>query len=596
MSRSSVRIKFAARPWFLLGKRIAASYLTVLLFATLSGAIANANPAAITPIQQCTLTGTEVFSDHYSPTLRPQPETDGIERWISFVDVVFVFGPPSGVIGEVWLGANRCFGFYFSPPRRLLGDPALHDSYLDPEWSPDGRFLAYTKTDASGTNSSVYIQEFERDLSGVDIAVASTPVGAPMLVADGSGGIHHRHPTWNPDGTALAFDSDMNQTSINVYSVDVDPSAQTHGSPVQRTTTDEGHAEFSPSWSPDGTRIAYMTNALGLFQIAVLNLATSETILFPIFGTTRANPAWSRDGNFIYFETASLLTGNPVIAKIQVDTGEIQELSLRPPDPAAPTVSRKGVLDPSGALDEYVAFSGQGPGGIPGPSGTQIWRAQFLVAPPARASAFTLPPHDEINLHSDKPWCLYLEAVDLTFDLTDVNPTTVQLLSTGTGSVDRIPAVTGKPIVIADRNLNGIPEMPLCFAKEDLRRLLSAITKKTDVPLTCQGNLTDGRRFSASLTVEVKGGDGPIEASVYPNPFNPAATLTFHTRIPGPVTVSVFDLTGRRVYTLLDRAILPVGYHDIAVDGSRARLASGVYFYRIDAPGMVARGRFAIAK
>ena len=225
MSRSSVRIKFAARPWFLLGKRIAASYLTVLLFATLSGAIANANPAAITPIQQCTLTGTEVFSDHYSPTLRPQPETDGIERWISFVDVVFVFGPPSGVIGEVWLGANRCFGFYFSPPRRLLGDPALHDSYLDPEWGPDGRFLAYTKTDASGTNSSVYIQEFERDLSGVDIAVASTPVGAPMLVADGSGGIHHRHPTWNPDGTALAFDSDMNQTSINVYSVDVDPSA-----------------------------------------------------------------------------------------------------------------------------------------------------------------------------------------------------------------------------------------------------------------------------------------------------------------------------------------------------------------------------------
>ena len=207
-----------------------------------------------------------------------------------------------------------------------------------------------------------------------------------------------------------------------------------------------------------------------------------------------------------------------------------------------------------------------------------------------------MPPHDEINLHSDKPWCLYLEAVDLTFDLTDVNPTTVQLLSTGTGSVDRIPAVTGKPIVIADRNLNGIPEMPLCFAKEDLRRLLSAITKKTDVPLTCQGNLTDGRRFSASLTVEVKGGDGPIEASVYPNPFNPAATLTFHTRIPGPVTVSVFDLTGRRVYTLLDRAILPVGYHGIAVDGSRARLASGVYFYRIDAPGMVARGRFAIAK
>src|SRR6266446_5554631 len=512
MSRSSVRITFPSCPCFLPRKRTTSSCLSVLLLAALSVAIANANAAAgIAPIQQCTVTGTEVPSEHYSPAFRPQPETDGIERWVSFVDPVFVFGPPSGVIGEVWLAANRCFGFYFFPPRRLLGDPARHDSYIDPEWSPDGRFLAYTKTDVSGASSSIYIQEFERDLLAVDIAVASTPVGVPMLVADGSGGIHHRHPTWNPDGTALAFDSDLNGTSIDVYTVDVDPIAQTHGSSIQRTS-DESHAEFSPSWSPDGTRIACQTNALGVFQIAIVNLVTAQqAILFPNF-PHRMDPAWSRDGNFVYYLTTNP-ANNQVLAKIQVDTGEIQELSLSPPDPAAPTVSKKVVLDPSGGLEEYVAFSGQGPGGFVGPFGTQIWRAKFQIAPPPRAAAFTMPPYQVIRLHSDKPvWCLDLEAVDQTFDLTDVIPTSAQLLSAGTGSVDRIQAIATKSFVIADRNQNGILDMPLCFAKEDLRQLLSGVTENGNVPLTCQGNLADGRRFSASLTVEVKkGGNGESE-------------------------------------------------------------------------------------
>jgi hypothetical protein len=66
----------------------------------------------------------------------------------------------------------------------------------------------------------------------------------------------------------------------------------------------------------------------------------------------------------------------------------------------------------------------------------------------------------------------------------------------------------------------------------------------------------------------------------YPNPFNPQTNISFDLPQTDRVTLNVFDVTGRCVARLAD-GIVPAGHHTIAFDGSS--LASGMYFYRLDA-------------
>ncbi|MBN1827467.1 MAG: choice-of-anchor J domain-containing protein [Candidatus Eisenbacteria bacterium] len=72
-----------------------------------------------------------------------------------------------------------------------------------------------------------------------------------------------------------------------------------------------------------------------------------------------------------------------------------------------------------------------------------------------------------------------------------------------------------------------------------------------------------------------------------PNPFNPTTTLHFSTAAAGPVRLAVYDVQGRLVRTLVDRA-LPAGAHETVWDGRNGAgtpVASGIYLTRLDAAG-----------
>lgn len=75
---------------------------------------------------------------------------------------------------------------------------------------------------------------------------------------------------------------------------------------------------------------------------------------------------------------------------------------------------------------------------------------------------------------------------------------------------------------------------------------------------------------------------------VSPNPFRPSTTLRFELERSGPVRLSVHDVSGRLVRTLLD-APLDAGPHEIRWDaqGVRGAVAAGVYFVRLEAGGVV---------
>src|SRR6185436_19165991 len=77
-----------------------------------------------------------------------------------------------------------------------------------------------------------------------------------------------------------------------------------------------------------------------------------------------------------------------------------------------------------------------------------------------------------------------------------------------------------------------------------------------------------------------------------PNPFNPKTTVRFSVANQGKVTLSVFDVGGRKVRSLVNE-VRGVGPHEIIWDGrsdAGQQVASGLYFLRMET------GRFSASQ
>jgi hypothetical protein len=84
----------------------------------------------------------------------------------------------------------------------------------------------------------------------------------------------------------------------------------------------------------------------------------------------------------------------------------------------------------------------------------------------------------------------------------------------------------------------------------------------------------------------------------YPNPFNPLTTIEFRLDRKVETQLSIYDLRGRKVVTLVDR-ILPAGHHFEPWDGrdwSGRTLSSGIYIYRLRAGSLSDTRRMILLK
>jgi len=121
---------------------------------------------------------------------------------------------------------------------------------------------------------------------------------------------------------------------------------------------------------------------------------------------------------------------------------------------------------------------------------------------------------------------------------------------------------------ITEINLNGVsmPSDNIWYITGD-----SATVLRT----TTSGNLT-GINYSNFFNIP----DKFTLSQNYPNPFNPATKIKFDIKEPGLVKLTVYDLLGRAVATLLNEN-LTAGSYEKGFDGSK--LTSGVYFYKLEA-------------
>ncbi|MBN2708933.1 MAG: T9SS type A sorting domain-containing protein [Calditrichaceae bacterium] len=79
----------------------------------------------------------------------------------------------------------------------------------------------------------------------------------------------------------------------------------------------------------------------------------------------------------------------------------------------------------------------------------------------------------------------------------------------------------------------------------------------------------------------------------YPNPFNPSTTIPFTLDAREQVTVTVHNVLGQKVATLVD-GIMSAGSHKVSFNG--ASLPSGIYFYRLQTQSKLATGKMMLLK
>jgi hypothetical protein len=98
----------------------------------------------------------------------------------------------------------------------------------------------------------------------------------------------------------------------------------------------------------------------------------------------------------------------------------------------------------------------------------------------------------------------------------------------------------------------------------------------------------------ASVNTEV--GESPVAFGLeqnYPNPFNPSTTISYSIQKAGAVNISVYNLMGQKVATLVDET-KSAGQHNVRWNA--ANVSSGMYYYRLEANGQAITRKMTLIK
>ncbi len=168
---------------------------------------------------------------------------------------------------------------------------------VEPEWSPDGTRLAYVSTHPNG-NYNIYVMPIADGVPGKPEMITADFELKPPTVYYGKWALHI-HPTWTRDGKELIFVSnrDNKHGSGGFYRMKAEPGAE-----MKRFYYEETTWKARPTLSPDGAKLVY-SSYLGRQWQQLWAMPPRGGDVFPLtYGDfDRTTPRWSPDGNRIAF-------------------------------------------------------------------------------------------------------------------------------------------------------------------------------------------------------------------------------------------------------------------------------------------------------
>jgi hypothetical protein len=191
--------------------------------------------------------------------------------------VLYAVSRGLGLGSEVWMmdQAGR-------EKARVIHDPAHIIAY--PRWSPTGSAIAYIRMTDSNVPFSV---------GELVVANGNGHNGRSVALADAG---HGYPPVWSPDGTQVAFvvrenpknpaaDIAAPYLESNIHLVDIASGR------ARAVTGFVGALTDAPTWSPDGARLTFSTNAAGVADVWIAKVANGEVHQVTL-GAGARYPVW----------------------------------------------------------------------------------------------------------------------------------------------------------------------------------------------------------------------------------------------------------------------------------------------------------------
>lgn len=235
----------------------------------------------------------------------------------------------------------------------LTNNPARDEC---PYWSPNGRSIAFVSDRdgggvylmaGDGSNQRLLTAEFTRcEISDATMAWSqngqwfsflSCPDGPPdiyVVKPDGSDLTNLTHNPasddsfhWSPDGRQIAFGSDRDGNK-EIYLLDVQAALKGKADANPLRLTNNPAVDVPAGWSPDGTRLLFLSERDGNPDVYIMNADGSGQTRLTTDPALDYYPAWSPAGQWIAF--VSKRDGNHEIYVMAADGSGQRNLTASP--------------------------------------------------------------------------------------------------------------------------------------------------------------------------------------------------------------------------------------------------------------------------